>query len=158
MNIIRNNYNKKKDTIQTICENCESELEFTGEDVHYGYLGMPLVTCPCCGEETSVLEDGVDTITLTVDNIQFPVHFLHTTKNERYIKPVEDEEIIEEIKKGIAVLRSDEEGITHWYTCCGNLFIVIFRLSGDEEYWVIVTKDYYETSIPFEECDYRDDE
>lgn len=32
--------------------------------------------------------------------------------------------------------------------------VYVFRFDGDEEYEVVVTKDYYDTYIPFEKVDY----
>ena len=36
-------------------------------------------------------------------------------------------------------------------------FLIIFRYEGDEEYFILVTRDFYETDIPFEKDDYRND-
>lgn len=100
--------------------------------------------------------DELDGITLTKDNIEYPTHFVHTAKGLRHVKEVFPEEIQKEIKRGIEHLRkNNEDGCGSWYTSYGNLFIVIYRYPGDEEYFVVVTQDFYETYIPFEEVDYE---
>jgi hypothetical protein len=160
--IIENNYtegnlhsNKKYDNpIQITCDNCGSKLEITKNNTYIGWLGARHVKCPCCGEPTMVDEiDGMDGIKLTVDNINFPIHFLHTNKNMRKVKEVYNTEIQEYIKRGVSYLRihKDEQ---YWYTSFGDLFLVIIKYDGDEEYYVMVTKDFYDTYIPFENIDY----
>ena len=100
--------------------------------------------------------DELDGITLTKDNIEYPTHFVHIALGERHVKGVLPEEIQKEIKRGIEYLReNNEDGCGSWYTSYGNLFVVIFRYPGDEDYFVVVTQDFYETHIPFERCDYE---
>ena len=43
----------------------------------------------------------------------------------------------------------------NWYTSHGDLFLSVYRHPGDEDYFVLVTKDFYETYIPFEREDYE---
>ena len=75
------------------CSECDSELEITEEDTHIGWMGARFINCPCCGEDTMI--DELDGITLTKDNLEFPVHFNRTTKGLRHV--VED--IYKEIQK-----------------------------------------------------------
>ena len=156
--VIQNNFNKinsnkpvSPSTIHTFCEHCDSELEFTKDDTHIGWLGAAYITCPCCGNESMVVE--LDGIALTKDNIEFPVHFLRCNKGMRYVKEVSNEEVVKEICKGIEYFRKNKDEY-YWYTSRGDLFMILFRYAGDEEYFVVVTKDFYETYIPFEGEDY----
>lgn len=161
MKILHNNCGKnniqpvfpKSKTIKIECDKCGSELEITEEDTHIGWLGARFVTCPCCGEESMV--DELDGITLTPENIQFPTHFTRVNKNLKDVKEVENEKIVNEIKRGILFLRTSKEEFC-WYTSSGDTFIIVFRYDGDEEYFVMVAKDFYETDMPFEEVDYND--
>jgi hypothetical protein len=161
--IIENNYKKNnieqeyKDIdedspIQIVCEHCNSKLEITKDDTHIGWLGASYITCPCCGGESMV--DELEGITLTIDNIDFPAHFLRVNKNERCVKEVNRKDIIKEVKRGIKYFREHKDE-PYWYTSYGDMFIILFRYEGDEEYYVVITKDYYETFIPFEEVDYK---
>lgn len=98
--------------------------------------------------------DELPGITLTKDNIDFPTHFLRTKQRERDVKKVTDQEVKNEIKRGIEYLRRNQEEY-YWFTSYGDLFVVIFKYDGDEEYYVLVTRDWYDTNIPFEEDDYK---
>jgi hypothetical protein len=97
--------------------------------------------------------DELDGITLTVDNIDFPIHFLRVNKNERSVRETDTEEIVKDIRRGIEYFREHKEEYS-WYTSYGDTFLILFRYDGDEEYYVVVAKDYYETFIPFEKIDY----
>ena len=158
MKVLKNNCNEKKVELaapkQLIieCDKCGSELEITKEDTHIGWLGAVYVTCPCCGEDTMI--DEMEGITLTKDNISFPIHFIRTNKNVRNIVEVSSEKIIKEIKKGIEYFRVHKDEF-NWYTSYGDLFINIYRYDGDENYFILVTQDFYETYIPFEKEDYE---
>ena len=134
------------------CSECDSELEITEEDTHIGWMGARFINCPCCGNEAMVEEwDG---ITLTKDNLEFPVHFNRTAKGLRHVVEVNSDEIIKEIQRGITYFRRHKDEY-YWYTSHGDLFLIVFRYSGDEEYFVMATKDFYETYIPFEDEDYE---
>lgn len=161
LKVLKNNHDSSKTILNEsikpkvftiICDNCDSELEITKDDTYIGWLGAAYITCPCCGKETLVEE--VEGITLTVDNLKFPNHFLRTNKNERNVKEVCSTEILKEVKNGIKYFRNNKDEFC-WFTCYGDLFIVVFRYSGDEEYYVVITKDFYDTNIPFEKVDYE---
>ena len=159
MKVLKNNYSSEEITkevkpyVLTInCDKCDSELEITEEDTHIGWMGARFITCPCCGEESMV--DELDGITLTKDNLEFPIHFIRTTKGLRHVVEINSDEIIKEIQRGITYFRENKDEFC-WYTTYGDLFLVVFRYSGDEEYSVIVTKDFYETYVPFEDEDYE---
>ena len=155
-NNINKKYAKEKNNItfplKIHCSECDSELEITEEDTYIGWLGAKYITCPCCGQEAMV--DELDGITLTKDNIKFPIHFIRTTKGLRSVIEVDSDEIVKEIQRGITYCR-ERKSEHYWFTSHGDFFLIIFRYSGDENYFVMVTKDFYETYIPFEQEDYE---
>ena len=158
--VLKDNSNKEelKEENNTIyplkihCNECDSELEITEKDTYIGWLGAKFITCPCCGEESMV--DELEGITLTKDNLEFPIHFSRTTKGLRHVVEVSSDEIIKEIQRGITYFRRHKDEY-YWYTSHGDLFLIVFRYSGDEDYFVMVTKDFYETYVPFENEDYE---
>ena len=157
MKIIKNNYTKEviKDvpkTLRITCDRCDSELEVTEEDTHIGWLGAAYVTCPCCGEESMV--DELEGLTLTKDNVEFPVHFLRNTKGLRNIVEVNPNRITKEIKEAIKYFRENKDAWNR-YTICGDLFVSVYRYPGDEDYHIVISRDFYETHIPFEPQDYE---
>lgn len=93
-------------------------------------------------------------ITLTKDNIQFPAHFYRTKTGKIGVKEVANQKVVDEIKRGIEWLRS-EKNEYYWFTKYGDLFLIIFKHDGGGKYNVLVTRDWYETDIPFEEDDYK---
>ena len=159
MKVLENRYNAKEvkgekipDVLTIHCNECDSELEITENDTHIGWLGARFITCPCCGEESMV--DELEGITLTKDNLEFPIHFNRTTKGLRHIVEVHSDEIINGIKKAITYFRENKDE-WNWYTSHGDLFLSVYRYPDDEDYFVLVTKDFYETYIPFEREDYE---
>lgn len=159
MKVIKNNYNAdaevKKEVEKTFkvrCFTCDSELEITEEDTHIGVYGAAHVTCPCCGDETMV--DNLEGITLTKDNIEFPVHFYRTNKNLRNVKEIEPSRITDDIKRSVEYFRRNKDEFA-WFTTTGDTFLTVFRFPDDKEYHVVVAKDYYETYIPFKKEDYE---
>ena len=138
-------------SLKISCPECDSELEITENDTHIGWMGARFINCPCCGYE--VMIDELDGITLTKYNIEFPIHFKRTAKGLRDVVEASSDTIIEEIKRGITYFRTYKDEY-YWYTSYGDLFLIIFRYSDDEEYFIMVTKDFYETYIPFENEDY----
>ena len=157
MKVIKNNYKNTKNVQKDIfpllieCENCESEFEIEKEDIYVGALGSYHIECPCCGHE--IMLDKPDPLIITKDNLKFPTHFFHTEKSLRNVKEVLPNEIIKEIKRGIEWFRENKDE-DNWYTSYGDAFVNVYRYAGDEDYYVLVSKDFYETYIPFEREDY----
>lgn len=162
--ILKNNYQEEfapKESIKTvepyprklICEGCRSELEYDESDLIMGEYGCMFIDCPICGGH-NMLEDNEHSITLTVDNIEFPVHFHHVSKESGAKDRASADEVRSEIKKAVDYFRENKEEYSY-YTWCGNLCVAVYRYSGDEEYSVIVSSDFYNTEIPFEEEDYE---
>lgn len=148
MKVIKNNCSNNGNSDNKIhieCEYCGSELEITKADTHIGWLGAAFAKCPCCNQDSMV--DEIDGIELTKDNIEFPRHFSRTNKDKKGVVEIKDWKIKEQITRGIEYLMTNKDE-SYWYTCFGDLFLVIFNDVEDREYYVLVTKDFYETYIP----------
>lgn len=161
MKILKDNTNKSKEnqqeTVQINCDFCDSELEITVEDTYIGFLGSRFVICPCCKKETMV-EEYFKGIKLTKNNIKFPLHFRRTNKdgigtgNGKAVE-VKDADVERKIREAIKYFRSHRDE-SEWYVSYGDLYMHVIRLDGEGDYNIMVTKDFYETYIPFEEEDY----
>ena len=161
MKVLKNNYENnqsKKENIEPyprfhVCQSCYSELEYDESDLRIGALGLTFLDCPLC-EYENIIEDNENTIELTKDNIEFPIHFFHTSKETGAVDVCTNEYIKESINKAIKYFRINKDEIV-WISETGNTFITVFRFDGDENYYIVVTNDYYSTYIPFEEEDYK---
>ena len=131
------------------CENCKSIFEFEAEDEYIGALGIAYVKCPVCGDEI-IYDDG---IVLTRENVKFPQHYfrfggddcvmLSNKETDRYVRECID-----------ALRNSDDKNFYATHTGTGDTHVFVFRYDGDEEYFVYVGKNGYETNVPFTEDDY----
>lgn len=161
MKVLKNNYNKVSAHISEIniepypriieCDECGSELEYEKSDMEVGVYGAMHVKCPLCGYD-NMLDGNECDITLTKDNIEFPIHFHHTSKETGAVDTCNNKFVKECIRKGIDYFRENKDEFVH-YTGTGNTIVYIFRYDDDEEYNVVVTDNYYETYIPFEQED-----
>lgn len=154
MKVLKNNYNTvfaEDIEKELVCEVCRSELEYEESDVTVGQYGCAYVKCPLCGYD-NYIEDG-NHITLTKDNVEFPIHFAHTSEETGAVNCCTNNEIKKYIHKAIEYFRENKDA-TNWFCCTGNLYIEVSKWEGDENYWVVVSKDYYDTYIPFEAEDY----
>lgn len=147
--ILNDNYNYKDVSCVTFplyhkCEHCESEYEIEEMDeLHEGTLGDYYVICPICKHKSYV--DEIDGKTLTKDNIVFPINFFHSVNGV----DLDSEEIRKYISGAIEFFRKNPEAFTYT-TGSGNTGVIVENFSGDKEYHVWVTKDYYDTYIPYE--------
>ena len=136
-----------------ICEGCQSELEYDESALVMGEYGCMYVDCPICGEH-NMLVDNEKSITLTVDNIEFPIHFHHVSEETGAKDVCNTEEIRERLRSAITYFRKNKDEYI-WHSWCGNLYVMVHKWSGDEEYKVVVSKDFYNMEIPFESDDYE---
>ena len=160
MKVLKNNFGKV-DAIETTvnpyprkheCENCGSELEYDKSDIYIGVYGSSHIKCPLC-EYENMLDGNENDITLTKDNVEFPTHFHHTSKYTGAVDTCNNENIKKYVREAIEYFRINKSE-SHWFSDSGNTMVYVFRFDGDEEYEVVVTKDYYSTYIPFEKVDY----
>ena len=120
MKILRDNYMKSNTNIKKdispypkklICDNCSSELEYEKSDVRIGEFGCALVDCPLCKKSICV-DNKEDGLILTVDNVEFPIHFHHTSTATGAVECCSNDMIKREIKKGIEFLRTSTSVLT----------------------------------------------
>lgn len=157
MKVLKNNFNKIN-TIETKikpyprkhkCENCNSELEYDESDIYIGVYGASHIKCPLC-EHENMIDDNEYNIRLTKDNVEFPTHFAHHNNG---VDTCNNENIKKYVREAIEYFRINKSE-SYWFSGSGNTMVYVFRFDGDEEYEVVVTKDYYSTYIPFEKIDY----
>ena len=159
MKILKNNFNKielkkekQKYPKETICDECQSELEYDKSDMTIGWLGAVYIKCPLCGNDIMLCEE--DGITLTVDNVEFPTHFNHTSKETGAKDICNNEEVRRYINEAINYFRMNKNEFA-WCSGSGNMMVHVYRFDDDEEYAVYVSNNYYATDIPFENGDYE---
>ena len=162
MKILKDNYtqsnideiveNTKPYPRKIVCEHCGSELQYEESDLRIGFLGCAYLDCPLCGGD-NMLEENENTIALTKNNIEFPIHFHHTSKETGAVNCCNNESVKKAIERAIEYFRKNKNEF-YWFTASGNLYVGVCRYDGDESYEVVVTNNYYETYIPFEREDY----
>lgn len=161
MKVLKDNYKQatyiketaKRYPRKLVCDTCGSELEYEESDMIVGALGCMFVDCPCCGRDNMIEdEDGVE---LTKYNIEFPTHFFYTSEETGAVNCCDNENVKRYINQAIDYFRKHKDEY-NWFCCTGNLYIDVSRFEGDEDYWVVVSNNYYETHIPFEAEDYND--
>ena len=138
MKVIQNNYINnyvEEDTIQEIiCEHCNSVFEIDDDDIIRTDYDDEYVYCPCCNQRIYLYEPN------TKDNIRFPISY-HTFREG---VDIQDTEIDEWVRECITKLENDSE-LCYAYTGSGNTFVIVF--SHEDEYYIVVTKNYFDTSI-----------
>jgi hypothetical protein len=136
----------EKFPISSTCEICGSELDLERDDLEEGYLGEYYFVCPVCGQKSYVWK--INGKTLTAKNVIFPANFYHWGRG----KDLSSDDIREYIISAINYFRENPGAFTY-STGSGNTFVLVENFSGDREYHVVVTKDYYDTFIPYEISD-----
>ena len=134
--------NKKKEEskiYRQICEECGTELEFEYSDTYEGALGARCIKCPNCGR--GIIVDAPDSTQLTSENIEFPKHFFEPRGSE-----VTNEKIQNWVRECLKFAETSGEPAGYFVVqMSGNTAVIL--LVWEDEYQIIVTKDYYETSI-----------
>ena len=136
-----------------VCENCGSELEYEESDLRMGEYGCMHIDCPLC-QYNNMLVDNENNIELTVDNIEFPIHFHHVSENTCAVNCCNNGRVKEYLHKAIDYFRKNKDEYDWGGHITGNLYIQVHRYSGDKMYEVTISNDFYSMEIPFEEKDY----
>ena len=160
MKVLKDNYNKTNIVSMPTapyprhltCEWCNSDLEYNKEDLRMGAMGCNYIDCPLCGGD-NLLDDNENNIDLTFDNIEFPTHFWHSSKETGAVDICNTDEIRKELNRAKEYFRMYKDEFD-WHVQCGNLSIHVHRYSGDEIYDITLSNDFYTTEIPFEREDY----
>ena len=135
MKIIQNNYNGYTETTQEIvCEHCNSVFEIDNSDIITSEEDDEYVYCPCCRQKVYLYEPN------TKDNIRFPASYYAFEDGI----DITDEEINKWVRECIECLEKNPEQ-PYKYIGSGNTFAVVFNF--EDEYNIIVTKNYFETYI-----------
>ena len=136
MKIIQNN-NIQEDVIEEeyICEECNSVFVYDDYDIKFNDLkGEEYVICPCCGHKCITFTP------VTENNIEFPKNFYQFGNGAK----INDGEITSRIKEIINWFKYNPEE-SYRYEARGDTFICVFN--HDDEYYIMVAKNYFETSI-----------
>lgn len=149
MKVLNNNKPKIKWPIKHTCSYCDSLLLVDKEDVHEGYMGSAVITCPVCMHEEFLYEDDLDR-TITAETVKFPDNFWYF--GDKYSKKLNEEDIRHYIKDAVDYFRENPNNFCY-QTGSGDTMIYVLNFSGDQEYDIVVCKGYYETHIPFEDID-----
>lgn len=157
MKILKNNLNAPMEVSpypkELICDKCGSELEYDESDLYIGEYGWSYVDCPVCGR-SNLLDEDEHHITLTMDNIEFPTHFHHVCVETGAVDCCKQEYIRRYIEDAIRYFRKNKEEYCWGTHMTGNLYLTVLRLEGDGIYEIYVSKDFYESEIPFSTEDY----
>lgn len=130
----------KEEPKRCICEECESELEYTKDDTHIGWLGVEYVTCPVCGEETMVGEERERPP-------MWPATFHHVSSANADEMPVDT--ITGMVDAVVNTLTDSDELPDFAARACGNAMVWGWKYSDGID--IYVTQDYWTDTIPPEE-------
>lgn len=129
----------KQKVYKQLCGECRSELEFGAEDAYEGALGAMYIKCPVCGHELIVGE--LDGVNLNSNNIEFPKHFFKFNGVD-----IDDEEIQQWVRKCLKVAEESDAPYGYFVqTGSGNSRVIL--MAYEDEYNIVVAKNYYETSV-----------
>lgn len=121
------------------CYECDAELEFSLEDTYIGALGARYVKCPICGYE--IMTEECDGIELNSSNIEFPTHFFEPNGVD-----IPNNEIENWVRKCLKIAEESDKPYGYFVqTGSGNTRVIL--MAYEDEYRIIVAKDYYETSV-----------
>lgn len=153
MKIITNNYKKdnmtnailNEDAVHRVtCEECNSIFEVNNSELKIGHLGLKYCKCPCCGEE--IYEEDFGEIKLTADSVKFPQHYFYFGNGKDFT----NEEIDKEVRRMIKSFNpyDDDDFYRHYST--GNLLITVTKCTEENEYHIVVCKNYYDSYVPID--------
>lgn len=122
-----------------ICDMCGAELEFSFDDTYIGAFGGRYLKCPNCGREVWVEE--LEGINLNSNNIRFPEHFCEPGGVN-----ISDDQIEVWVRDCLKMAEESDDPYGYFvHIGSGNTMVIL--LEYEDEYNIIVTKDYYETSV-----------
>ena len=145
MKVIEDRTNFQTD-IRYVCENCNSVFEYDDIDICYDYdidyetKSNGYVSCPCCGHKCYVNEDDDD---VTYNNIEFPKSFYQFGMHEDSCH-IDNKKITTDVKECIDWLEQHPNE-PYRNIGCGDTFLCVFN--HEDEYYIMVAKNYYNTSI-----------
>ena len=143
MKIIKDNCFKESEKMiefECTCPHCKSILMVNENDIKYDIEGEKYVICPCCND---TITNEYFKRTVTLDNVSYPFDFYKVGDNDDTVH-LTNENINKYIQGCIELLKKypDEP---YRYVGTGDSLIIVFN--HDEEYNIIVAKNYEETFI-----------
>lgn len=85
--------------------------------------------------------------------MHFPDHYYHFGKD--LYSHVEDAKVDEYVRTAIQKIREDHDDYVS--ISSGDTMVFVARINDEDNYFVYVGQDGYETNIPFQEIDYKED-
>lgn len=120
------------------CGECGAELEFASDDTYEGALGARYLKCPVCDHE-NITE--LDVSELSSKNIKFPLHFFEPGGMD-----ISDEQINDWVRQCLKKAEESDEPYGYFVRISsGNTSVIL--MAYEDEYDIVVTKDYYSTSV-----------
>ena len=138
MKIIEDNFKMNNICERYICEHCNSVFEYDDKDIYSDTDNVEYVLCPCCGLKCITYTPP------TPKTIEYPKDFYQFGGDNKKSVDISNEEITTKIRECIAWLEENPDEPFR-YMGYGNMFICVFN--HEDEYYIIVTKNYFETSI-----------
>lgn len=143
MKIIYNTFNEKEQKFEEneiTCPHCKSILRISEEDFSEGEYGACYILCPCCHKK--IEDDKFPYFDVTRYTVSFPKSY-HSFKDG---VDIEDEEINKMVDECIRVFEEYPEE-TFRYHAVGNTFVAVFNHVEEDDYYVVVTKNYFDTYV-----------
>ena len=132
------NKNVEQTFYRQCCEECKAELEFAFDDTYEGALGARYLKCPVCGRQNMT---EIDTPNLSLNNIKFPLHFFEPNGVD-----ISDDQINSWVYECLKIAEESDEPYGYFvHTGSGNTLVIL--MAYEDEYNIVVTKDYYETIV-----------
>ena len=129
------NYQKEdKITAVYVCNKCGAEAEVDAEEI--------VRACPCCGSRNGAFAPKITNKQISAGEA-FPEKYFQFGVSEGSVK-LPDEEIRNMIDKTVQkYLRSN---CGYYYSGTGDTFVAVFQSDKNDinDYFVVVSKDYYE--------------
>ena len=139
MRIIKNNFKYKQEipTEEYICEGCNSVFEYEDKDICIDNDNIEFVKCPCCGHKCITYTPP------TIETIKFPKNFYQFGVHGGVVN-ISDNEITNDIRECLKWLEKNPTE-SFRYIGKGDTFTCVFN--HEDEYYIMVAKNYFETSI-----------
>lgn len=119
MKVLKNNFNETATVNMTksyprkfVYEQCGSELEYEKSDIRIGAFGCAYLDCPLCHYDNA-LED--EEYKLTADNVEFPTHFWHTSKETGAVDICDNKYVKEYLYKAIDFFRKNKDEFVRFF-------------------------------------------
>lgn len=138
--LIEKKVEENKIYCKTCCV-CGATFEFEKNDACVGELGCYYVTCPGC--YTNIDVDEIEPLELDENNIQFPTHFYKFGTKDGAVD-IKDEQIQQWVRECLSRIKQNDDA-SFGIAGSGNTLVIV--LNYEDEYNIIVAKNYYDCDI-----------